>query len=104
MSINASTSHNTLGIDKERINDSIQNLKDNIEVIRASFVELERIVDESKIYIKGFEGDSFRNKASNIMSNFNLVENNLNTYIEDLNNFISNYVSFESGYTMSEIN
>ena len=47
-SINASTSHDTLGIDKDRINDSIQDIKDSIEAIRAGFVELEKIVEKMK--------------------------------------------------------
>lgn len=102
-SINASTSHDTLGIDKDRINDSIQDIKDSIEAIRAGFVELEKIVEDSKNYMVGSEGESFRNKAASIMSNFPVVENNLNTYIEDLTNFINNYVAFESSYTMSEV-
>lgn len=96
--IQASTSHEQLGINNAGLMASITAIRDNIEALHTIFNSMEEIVMDSSSYMVGEEGDVFRNKFLSMKYYFPVVESNIDSYVEDLTNLLNNYIVFEGAY------
>lgn len=87
-----------LGIDRNRLEPTIDLINDNIEVIHEAFGNIKDYIDTAGKYYSGDGYDKFKEKADKYTYNFAVVEGNVQSYKEDLTTFLNNYINYELSY------
>lgn len=102
LAIDSSNGYTVLGIDTNTLSGYITDIKDNVEIVKSVFNNLENIANDTMLCFEGDIANAFNNKFTDISYYFPVIEKNLLTYVEDLNRFIDNYEQFSSDLTTSE--
>lgn len=78
----------------------IAKLNTEIETIKAAFLQMETLVNDSSSFFIGDAGDAFRDKFNDIYFYYPNIEESLFSYKTDLENFLNSYVNFEATFSI----
>lgn len=92
----------TKGINEEGLRNLIVKVGEEIETIKAAFLQMENLVDDSHEFFIGEVGNAFREKFSDIDVYYPNLEASLLSYKTDLENFLNSYINFEGNFKLTE--
>ena len=93
----------SMGTNEKGLDSLILELSNISETIASCLSSMETLINDTSLYFQGDVADSLRNKFSNIILEFPVINSNLESFKNDFINIKNNHIGFDINFNTSTV-